>query len=90
MLQLYVRGTSRGVIAARYAVNISTVHNLVRRKTWKQLPWPVQQSGDGQAPAYFGASAAVSPGGKIRNMKVDTFSPGLNGPGTLLLTGSTL
>ena len=26
-------------------------------------------------------AAAVSPGGKIRNMKVETFSPGLNGPG---------
>ena len=31
---------------------------------------------------YFGAAAAVSPGGKILNIKVDTFSPGLNGPGT--------
>ena len=31
---------------------------------------------------YFGAAVAVSPGGKILNIKVDTFSPGLNGPGT--------
>jgi hypothetical protein len=41
-------------------------------------------------PAYFGAAAAVSPGGMIRNMKLDTFSPGLNGPGTWLPTGFTL
>jgi hypothetical protein len=41
-------------------------------------------------PAYFGAAAAVSPGGMIRNMKLDTFSPGLNGPGTWLSTGFTL
>jgi len=39
---------------------------------------------------YFGASAAVWPGGSIRNVKIDTFSPGLNGPGTLLLTGGIL
>ena len=34
--------------------------------------------------------AAVSPGGTIRNMKVETFSPGLNGPGIWLLTGFKL
>jgi hypothetical protein len=28
-------------------------------------------------PAYLAAVAAVSPDGKIRNMKVETFSPGL-------------
>lgn len=31
---------------------------------------------------YLDAAAAVSPGGKILNIKVGTFSPGLNGPGT--------
>ena len=41
-------------------------------------------------PAYFGAAAAVSPGGMIRNMKLDTFSPGLNGSGTSLSIGFTL
>ena len=41
-------------------------------------------------PAYLAAAAAVSPGGTIRNMKVETFSPGLNGPGSWLLTGFKL
>jgi hypothetical protein len=41
-------------------------------------------------PAYFGVAAAVSPGGMIRSMKLDTFSPGLNGSGTSLSTGFTL
>lgn len=41
-------------------------------------------------PAYFAAAAAVSPGGMIRSMKLDTFSPGLNGSGTSLSTGFTL
>ena len=41
-------------------------------------------------PDYLGAAAAVSPGGTIRNMKVETFSPGLNGPGIWLLTGFKL
>lgn len=31
---------------------------------------------------YFGAAAATSPGGMILKTKVDTFSPGLKGPGT--------
>jgi hypothetical protein len=35
----------------------------------------------GSDPDYLAAAAAVSPGGTIRNMKVETFSPGLNGPG---------
>lgn len=39
---------------------------------------------------YLAAAATVSPGGKIRNMKVETFSPGLNGPGVWLLTGFKL
>jgi hypothetical protein len=39
---------------------------------------------------HFGAAAAVSPGGKILNVKIDTFSPGLNGPGTWLLTAGML
>src|SRR4051812_30976277 len=44
----------------------------------------------GSDPDYLAAAAAVSPGGKIRNMKVETFSPGLNGPGVWLLTGFKL
>jgi hypothetical protein len=39
---------------------------------------------------YLGASAAVSPGGKTRNVKIDTFSPGLKGPATLFLTAGML
>src|SRR6516162_9123586 len=39
---------------------------------------------------YFGASAAVSPGGKMRNVKIETFSPGLNGPATSFLTAGML
>src|SRR5437870_262887 len=44
----------------------------------------------GSDPDYLAAAAAVSPGGKIRNMNVETFSPGLNGPGIWLLTGFKL
>src|SRR5436190_23063116 len=44
----------------------------------------------GSDPDYLAAAAAVSPGGKIRNMDVETFSPGLNGPGIWLLTGFKL
>lgn len=44
----------------------------------------------GSDPDYLAAVAAVSPGGTIRNMKVETFSPGLNGPGIWLLTGFKL
>ena len=39
---------------------------------------------------YLAADAAVPPGGIIRNMKVVTFSLGLNGPGVWLLTGVKL
>ena len=39
---------------------------------------------------YFGAAAATSPGGRILKTKVETFSPGLKGPGTWWLTGFTL
>jgi hypothetical protein len=31
---------------------------------------------------YFGAAAAVSPGGRILNVKIDTFWPGSKGPAT--------
>ncbi len=49
------------------------------------------RAGDGAGrPSCPGASAAVSPGGTIRNMKVETLSPGLNGPGTWLWTGPML
>src|SRR3954465_10669652 len=41
-------------------------------------------------PDYLAAAAAGSPGGTIRSMKVETFSPGLNGPGVWLLTGFKL
>ncbi|TDQ19823.1 hypothetical protein DEV91_12415 [Phyllobacterium brassicacearum] len=39
---------------------------------------------------YFGAAATVSPGSKIRIMRLDTFSPGPNGPGTLFFSGGRL
>jgi hypothetical protein len=35
----------------------------------------------------FGAAAAVAPGGRIPNMKVEIVSSGLNGPGTLFSIG---
>src|ERR1700716_1018401 len=44
----------------------------------------------GSDPDYLAAAAAVSPGGTIRNMKVETFSPGLNGSGSWLLTAFKL
>jgi hypothetical protein len=40
-----------------------------------------------QTQTFLAAAAAVSPGGTIRNMKVETFSPGLNGLGIWLLAG---
>jgi hypothetical protein len=39
---------------------------------------------------YFGLAAAVSPGGKILNVKIVILSPGLKGPATRLLTGGML
>ena len=44
----------------------------------------------GSGLSYFGASAAVCPGGSILKVKIETFSPGLNGPGTALCTGGML
>ena len=55
------------------------------------------KSGDALSPTcamlklyYLGASATVSPGGKTRNVKIDTFSPGLKGPPTSFLTAGIL
>ncbi|MBB4278418.1 hypothetical protein GGE12_006229 [Rhizobium mongolense] len=39
---------------------------------------------------YFGAAAAVSPGSKIRIMKLATSLPGPNGPGTSFFSGGRL
>src|SRR5262249_19898825 len=62
---------------------------LRRPRTNPRRPLTLNKCGVlfGSDPDYLAAAAAVSPGGTIRNMKVETFSPGLNGPGIWLLTG---
>ena len=39
----WIQGEPQKDLAARYNVHPSTVHDIISRKTWKQLRWPSER-----------------------------------------------